>query len=180
MLELLKKPFTVAVLVVAVVNPCFARDAGDLVAPGVGGFFPASAQSDARGFEDIRATGTSALNVAQLNRVLWESSFERGIARSGDTGLVSAANPTLATAILYRADGGHQRVSHGGMLVDFSNSFIDSSTSEGLARRPGIGACLLAALAIAALAVFRRRTGYQPIVPPRPILEARVAANGAK
>lgn len=174
------KPFAAMVLVAVVVTPCLAHEAGDSLPSGVGRFFSASMQSDAGGVEDIRGAGTRVLNVAQLNRVLWESSFERGIARNGDAGLVSALPPPTMSAVSYRGENVNPRNGQGGMLVDFSIPFVGSDTPAGLTRRPGIGACLLAALAITALAVFRRRTGYQPIVPPRPAPEARVAANGAK
>lgn len=123
-------------------------------------------------FESVKSPDKTALRISRLNRVLWERSFERG-----SNGSLSAAVMPPQTAEM---GWGHHKVAYGiGNWTVLSNS-IDGDAQDGLYRKPGIGACLLAALAFTALAVSRRRAGYHPIVPPGAMVEARASVNGAR
>lgn len=133
------------------------------------------AVADDDGYGSARSTATAS-HVTRVNRALWENSFDHG--SNASTAMFTASQ---GAAPISSTSWAALKVGYGGRTWPiFSNSLYTVDIQNGLYRKPGIGACLLAALAITGLAVSRRRTGHHPIVPPRQTFDARISANGAQ
>jgi hypothetical protein len=132
---------------------------------------PVAMQADVRGFERIRTHGTTNISISQINRTFWQSSFESAANRNDATSIALAA----ADMVVSRTNQVDRRSAYS----LFSPS-ANTDTDHISAQQPGLGACLLAMIAIIALAVSRRRSGYEPIVPARSSFEIRSANDGAR
>jgi len=132
---------------------------------------PVAMQADGRGFERIRTHGAANVSISQVNRAFWQSSFERAANRNDAAAVALAA----ADIVVGRPNQGDRRSAYS----LFSPSAA-ADTEHISSQQPGLGACLLAMIAIIALAVSRRRSGYEPIVPARSSFEIRSANDGAR
>lgn len=137
---------------------------------------PLTSVSAVEGFDSFKSSSLTATHFTRVNRALWEKSFDRG----SDADIVALAAPPLAASVSNVAVA-HRKIGYGtGTWPVVSNLLYSADVQEGLYRKPGIGACLLAAMALASLAVSRRQTGHHPIVPPRLLHDAHATANGAR
>lgn len=120
---------------------------------------------------DRAKTFTAFLPGSEVVHSFWLSSFERDVTRAN---LMSASTVLASGFVSGRIPNG------GGMSSPPATSLEDGiqmalTADSGL--QPGIGACFLAALAIAALTIFRRRGGPAPIISAQSSPEFQIADN---
>lgn len=115
---------------------------------------------------DGARTFTSILSSYELIHLFWLSSFEREAAPANH---LMSASTVLAADLL------------SGLTSPASASSLQPGIQMALTSdsglQPGIGACFLAALAIATLTISRRRSGHASIIPAQSSAELRIAVK---
>ena len=121
---------------------------------------------------DGARTFTSILSSYELIHLFWLSSFERE---------ATPANHLVSASTVLAADLLTGRVRYGGLTSPASSSSLEPGIQMALSSdsglQPGIGACFLAALAIATLTISRRRSGHASIIPAQSSSEFRIAVK---
>ena len=109
---------------------------------------------------DDARTFTSILSSHEIIHLFWLSSFERE---------ATPANHLVSASTVLAADLLTGRVRYNGLTSPASSSSpepgIEMALFSVFGLQPGIGACFLAALAIATLTISRRRNGHASIIP---------------
>lgn len=128
-------------------------------------------QPGSDGHDDAR-TFTSILSSYEIIHLFWLSSFERE---------ATPANHLVSASTVLAADLLTGRVRFSGLTSPASWSSLEPGIQMTLLSdsglQPGIGACFLAALAIATLTIYRRRNSDASIIPAQSSSEFRIAVK---
>lgn len=127
-------------------------------------------QPESPGFDRAK-TFTAFLPGSEVVHSFWLSSFERDVTQT---------NPMSASTVL--ASGFvNVRIPYGGGMSSPPATSLEDGIQMALTSdsglQPGIGACFLAALAIAALTIFRRRGGPASIISAQSSPEFQITDN---
>lgn len=121
---------------------------------------------------DDARTFTSILSSHEIIHLFWLSSFERE---------ATPVNHLMSASTVLAADLLTGRIRYGGLTSPASSSSLEPGIQMALfsdsGLQPGIGACFLAALAIATLTISRHRIGHASIIPAQSSAEFRIAVK---
>lgn len=125
-------------------------------------------QPELTSFDGARIFGTAFGAGSQISRSFWLSSFERGATQVNSISASILASTHLSGHILDGVDKS---------LVLPQEATVQVGQSSTGSEQPGVGACFFAALAIAALAISRRRSRNDPIIPAHLSSEIPITEN---